>query len=451
MQIIGETVVAQSGRPVSFDFLALPGDRPTWVPKWGFLTSAPTFNPRFDIGGQFGGWHYGVKAYGGYGGEVGSDGEAKRGPEVNDYSWFAGVLGTGVYVAGVAGTSINHVGVYGQSEEMPGAIGGIIPEAFLGGVVGAANTRSGVVGMSGRGNGVQGFSARGDGVFGESFQGNGVTGHGVIGVAGISDPEGPTVPNTSNTAAVVGTSDRQHGVIGTSNASVGVIGFSNNIGILGYTTTPGSRAGYFLGNVQVNGTLTATVKGGVVPFPDGSQRVLYCMESPEHWFEDFGTAKLKRGRAVVKLDADFAKVIKRGDYRVFVTPEGDCRGLYVRGKSAVSFEVRELAAGKSGVAFSYRIVGRRKDIRGHRRFAKIDTRLPLPAAATRPPRKAPLSPALRAFVARMEKMTRERRPKGAKRDRRFRAFLARVEKEARARRPKGAKRGRRLRALRKRA
>jgi hypothetical protein len=40
--------------------------------------------------------------------------------------------------------------------------------------------------------------------------------------------------------------------------------------------------------------------------------------------------------------ADFAKVIKRGDYKVFLTPEGDCRGLYVRRKSAASFEVREL-------------------------------------------------------------------------------------------------------------
>ena len=90
------------------------------------------------------------------------------------------------------------------------------------------------------------------------------------------------------------------------------------------------------------------------------------MESPELWFEDFGTAKLKAGRTVIKLDADFAKVIKRGDYRVFLTPEGDCRGLYVQRKGAASFEVCELAGGKSNVTFSYRIVGRRKDIRTHR-------------------------------------------------------------------------------------
>jgi hypothetical protein len=96
---------------------------------------------------------------------------------------------------------------------------------------------------------------------------------------------------------------------------------------------------------------------------------------------------------------------------VFVTPEGDCRGLYVRRKTAASFEVRELAGGKSNVAFSYRIVGRRNDIKAPR-FAKTDTntRLSLPAAPTRRPRK-PRSVELRAFVARVEKEMREGAPK----------------------------------------
>jgi hypothetical protein len=150
------------------------------------------------------------------------------------------------------------------------------------------------------------------------------------------------------------------------------------------------------------------------------------MESPEVWFEDFGSAKLARGRAVVKLDANFAKVIKRGDYRVFAMPEGNCHGLYVRRKSANNVEVRELMGGKSSVAFSYGIVGRRKDIKQPRRFAKVDMPLPLP---TRPPR-APSKPAataadLRAFVARVEKEARERAPKGAEKGRaRMRTKLA---------------------------
>ena len=107
-------------------------------------------------------------------------------------------------------------------------------------------------------------------------------------------------------------------------------------------------------------------------------------------------------------------MITRGDYRVFLTPEGDCRGLYVRRKSAASFEVRELMGGGSAAAFAYRIVGRRRDITRHRRFAKIDTHLPLPPAATRAPRpRKPTPAALRAFLASLEREARQRAPKRA--------------------------------------
>jgi len=203
-------------------------------------------------------------------------------------------------------------------------------------------------------------------------------------------------------------------VIGTSTSNAGVFSYSSNgPGIVGMTGNPASPAGAYFGDVKIAGNVYANnLKGAVVPFPDGSRRALYCMESPEVWFEDFGSAKL--ARAVVKLDANFAKVIKRGDYRVFVTPEGNCHGLYVRRKSANNFEVRELMGGKSSIAFSYRIVGRRKDIKQPRRFAKIDMPLPPPPRPPRAPRKpVPTAAGLRAFIARVEKEARERAPKGA--------------------------------------
>src|SRR5262249_25428724 len=56
--------------------------------------------------------------------------------------------------------------------------------------------------------------------------------------------------------------------------------------------------------------------------------------------------QIKRGRAVVRLDTDFAKVIKRGDYRVFLSPEVDCRGLYVR-KSAASKRASSVAENRT--------------------------------------------------------------------------------------------------------
>jgi hypothetical protein len=47
------------------------------------------------------------------------------------------------------------------------------------------------------------------------------------------------------------------------------------------------------------------------------------------------------------------------EYHVFLTPNGDCKGLYVSQKSATSFEVHELGGGNSSVAFDYRIMAKR--------------------------------------------------------------------------------------------
>jgi hypothetical protein len=315
---------------------------------------------------------------------------------------------TPVFDVGVVGVGRTN-GVWGHAEQTRG-----FGPRLVGGVLGSGIIQPGVIGFSRDSDGVQALSFTGTCLRAAAQFGPGVhsTSGALTGVTGISGTQGPPVQNTSNIAGVLGTSDAVNGVIGTSNRSIGVVGFSNNVGVFGQSTNPASFAGLFAGNVQVTGTFSAAVKNAVVPFPDGSKRVLHCMESPEHWFEDFGTAKLKGGRAVVKLDPDFAKVITR-DYRVFLTPEGDCRGLYVHQKSAARFEVRELMGGESAIAFCYRIVGRRRDISRHRRFAKIDTRLQLRASAT-PRKRAPSAAELRAFVARLEKEARERAPKRAR-------------------------------------
>lgn len=126
--------------------------------------------------------------------------------------------------------------------------------------------------------------------------------------SGPGDTQGPPLSDRSIIAGVVGTSGALIGVIGTSTTNVGVFSFSKtSMGVFVQAANSASYAGAFAGNVHLTDTLTATAKNAVVPFPDGSHRLLRCMESPEHWFEDFGAAKLVRGRAVVKLDADFTK------------------------------------------------------------------------------------------------------------------------------------------------
>jgi hypothetical protein len=62
----------------------------------------------------------------------------------------------------------------------------------------------------------------------------------------------------------------------------------------------------------------------------------------------------------IALDPTFAQTVNLGvDYHVFLTPNGDCKGLYVSQKSATSFEVHELGSGSSSVAFDYRIMAKR--------------------------------------------------------------------------------------------
>jgi hypothetical protein len=169
---------------------------------------------------------------------------------------------------------------------------------------------------------------------------------------------------------------------------VGVSGVApTGIGIWG-ATNPGEAgrgwlgtAGYFFGPVIVDGPFTVTgSKHAAVRHADGTHRVLYSMESPESWFEDFGEGALAKGTAEVRIDPDFAAVVKTDDYHVFVTPYGDCRGLYVANRSTDRFQVREQQGGTSNVRFSYRIVAKRKDIDGER-LAKFT----LPKRPARPP------------------------------------------------------------------
>lgn len=61
------------------------------------------------------------------------------------------------------------------------------------------------------------------------------------------------------------------------------------------------------------------------------------------------------------LDPTYAQTVNTElEYHVFLTPNGDCNGLYVDNKSLTSFEVRELKGGHSNIMFDYRIIAKRK-------------------------------------------------------------------------------------------
>jgi hypothetical protein len=63
---------------------------------------------------------------------------------------------------------------------------------------------------------------------------------------------------------------------------------------------------------------------------------------------------------VVRLDAKFGQTANLSkNYHVFVTPKGDCKGLFVANETKDGFEVRELGGGQSSIDFDYRIVAHR--------------------------------------------------------------------------------------------
>lgn len=99
-----------------------------------------------------------------------------------------------------------------------------------------------------------------------------------------------------------------HGVVGIGNAS-------GNAGVFAQTMTASAYAFYGVasganayaavlrGTVSVQGDFSVTgSKSALLAHPDGSHRLVYCIEAPEAWLEDFGEGTLTNGRADVALD-----------------------------------------------------------------------------------------------------------------------------------------------------
>jgi len=114
---------------------------------------------------------------------------------------------------------------------------------------------------------------------------------------------------------------------------------------------------------DTSGDLTCTgTKSAVVAVDKGERNVkLYAVESPKNWFEDVGSEHLSNGSAIVHLEHTFNQTVDTGvEYHVFLTPKGDCKGLYVTNETRSSFEVRELGGGTANIDFDYRIMAARK-------------------------------------------------------------------------------------------
>jgi hypothetical protein len=266
-------------------------------------------------------------------------------------------------------TAANNSGIFGRNNDLNGV-----------GTWGEAPNGTGAFGDSGSGSGVAGSSSSGNGVYGQSASGTGVFGtttSGLYGVAGIS---------------------------GTASGSAGLVGVATGPNAVAFGTIVqggATFAGYFNGTTVVNGAFAVTgSKSAAVKDASGQYRLMYSVESPEAWFEDFGTGTLVNGKATVKLDPQFAQHIHTDQYHVFISEDGDHNGLHTTAKNTSGFtvEASSLLAKAAGVnaaqaqgSFSWRVVAKRNDIKGERlaTFAmppKLTLAAPTPSALPKPRR-----------------------------------------------------------------
>ena len=258
-----------------------------------------------------------------------------------------GTGGTGVYGFGSSG-----YGIYGTSNVSHGIVG--ISNGNFFGVVG----EGGGAGLYGSGPaGILGFGTSGYGIYGQHV------GYSTLGAeipyAGIW---GDT--NTTGAAGVAGTGQDGIGGIFLNDSPSGNWALvAANYNSAGPIFTAENQAN----GVQCNINAFASLQcdggiGAMVQLDSGNRKVAMSgIESPENWFEDFGSAQLVNGVAVIQFDRDFIQTVNTEKaYRVFPVPNGDCKGLYVTNKSANSFEVRELGSGSSNVSFDYRVTAIRR-------------------------------------------------------------------------------------------
>ncbi|MEI6854066.1 MAG: hypothetical protein WCL06_14565, partial [Bacteroidota bacterium] len=241
------------------------------------------------------------------------------------------------------------------------SINGVNTTLSGGGIFGcntnASNGYNGIEGVTyGIGAGVLGLhipgTTAGIGVYGTS---NSST-TGAYGVYGKTFASGNGAIFGINACANTNNGSSQ-GLYGYSSAIVSTYTCVGVAGDVGVNNALNYNALYGRGRLVCTGTKSAEVATSKGP------TLLYCLESPEVWFEDFGTGQLKDGYANIVLDNLFLETVTINDkYQmlVFIQLEGECaNGVYVNKKNN-SFEVIEQNQRVSKAKFSYRIVAKRK-------------------------------------------------------------------------------------------
>ena len=227
------------------------------------------------------------------------------------------------------------------------------------------STGTGLVGQSLNGVGVAGQGYSSFGVQGMSESSYGIRGSSISGFGGFftSDNDhydlelGGSIGriNTDN-------SNENSQLILSSNADVSVR--LDNDGGEDHIFHIVNSSGASVFSVDENGNMAATgTKSAMVNTDSHGDRLIYCVESPEVWFEDVGKASLNEEEVEVVFESVFASIVNlEVDYHVFLTPLGqEPILLFITEKTNTGFKVK--GAGLDGnpikCDFDYRIVAKR--------------------------------------------------------------------------------------------
>jgi hypothetical protein len=275
------------------------------------------------------------------------------------------VLGTAPATSGVT------TGVVGESESSSNFARGVEGDAGFG-----SGADFGVLGVA--------DNAKSAGIFGQGIDESSIAQR-IFSCCPVG-VWGDTGSSAGGAAGLVGTADDARAIYLENNSPSGVPTAFMQQDASGKLALQAGGAGGFC-TIDTNGHLNCPGGTSTIASIDSGQRrvALYGVQSPQNWFEDFGSGQLSSGAAAVALDSTFVQTVNsQTGYHVFLTPKGDCRGLYVSNETPSSFEVHELGGGQSNVAFDYRIVALRRGYENLRMEDKTEMMAKLKASIPKP-------------------------------------------------------------------
>jgi hypothetical protein len=188
---------------------------------------------------------------------------------------------------------------------------------------------------------------------------------------------GTTAGNPGYTVGVMGTANSQNedaiGIVGRAFCSSGFTlgGYFEGNNYAGVNTAyayVGGNDGF--GATKITGTGAVAE---IIPTEKHGRISLTCPESPEYWYQDYGTVTLVNGKAHVELDpilVDIVFIDDNNPIRVFCTPVDMLyfNGVTITNQTPTGFDLVELNGGTNSGKIDYQIIVKPKTNYGEGRF-----------------------------------------------------------------------------------